>query len=225
MKYTVREFANLFRTRIGDTTGDIPDEFVISILNSSFNELPLVPKLDRLFSAHETFQLDAKDHYRWNLNGGFRSIMNIPMLQFWSSTGGDPCKLKLCHKNCVDFYEKHGVIGIKQPGTPCEYTLERTGDDTFLVLDRPSDIPIIVDYIAFGVPKPVKSMDDEISVDISSIAENLILDVMAAAYYHEAEDFAFAADINTYLDNKKVAEAIQALYRTWNSEEPVILGA
>lgn len=218
----VSDIADKLRTMIGDTTIDIPDEFIISALNWAFNELPLVAKLSKLFSHHYTANLDAKDHYKWNLNQDFRRIIDIPMLNFYTSTGGDPCKLKLCHKNVRDFYDYNGIIELKQPGRPCQYTLETEGDDVWLVLDRPSDVPIIVDYIAYGFPKPVESMDDEI--EISAIAENLILSVMQVYWYHEADDFAFGADILSYLDNKKLIEAQQALHRRWGVEEVTILG-
>lgn len=233
MIYQVSDLARKFQTHIGDGTLDIPDKFVIDALNWAFNELPRVPKLAKIFSKHFTFQLDAKDHYRWNLNGGkkedgsdavFRRLLDIPVMNFFTSTGGEPCRLKICNRDVVEFYTKNGIIELKQPGRPCEYTIEQEGDNIWLVLDRPSDVPIMIDYIAYGVPAQVKNMDDTIPVDISAIAENLILDVMRIVYFHEADDFAFAADISAYLDNKKVTEAIQALNRRWGTEEPVILG-
>lgn len=230
MKYKVSDLAEKFRTHIGDGTIDIPEKFVIDSINWAFNELPRVPKLAKLFSRHFTFQLDAKDHYRWNLNGQvdgkpvFRRLLDMPFLNFFTSTGGEPCRLDLCNRDNVEFYNTNGIIELKQPGRPCEYTIEQEGDNIWLVLDRPSDVPIMIDYIAFGVPAQVSSMDDVITVDISAIAENLILDVMRIVYFHEADDFAFAADISSYLDNKKVIEAIQALNRRWGNEEPIILG-
>lgn len=222
MKYKVSDFENLFRTHIGDGTVDIPDDFVINALNWSFNALPLVPKLSKIFSRHKQVQLDAKDHYRWNINGDFRRLLDVPMMNFWTSTGGDICKLKVCHKDVVEFYNHNGIINLKEPGKPCEYTIEQEDDNIWLVFDRPLDVPVIVDYIAYGIPKPVKSKDDEI--EISGIAENLIIDAMRTVYYHEADDFAFAADISSYLDNKKVLEAIQQLNRRWGVEEPTIVG-
>lgn len=222
MRYKVSEFAKKFRIQLGDSTIDVPNDFIIQGINWAFNELPLVPKLDRLFSKHKQFNLDAKDHYKWNLNDEFRRLLDIPMLEFYTSTGGDPCKLNVCPRDTIDFYKKNGIINLKQPGTPCEYTIEKEDDNVWLVLDRPSDVPIIIDYIMYGFPKPVESMDDEI--EISAIAENLILDVLKVYWYHESDDFAFAADINSYLDNKKVIEAIQALYKRWGTEEFRVLG-
>lgn len=90
------------------------------------------------------------------------------------------------------------------------------------MLDRPSDVPIIVDYIAYGIPKPVESLEDEI--EVSAIAENLILDVMKNYYLMEADDYAFASEIRSYLDNKKYLEAIQLLHRRWGQDAPRVLG-
>lgn len=222
MKYTVSEFSEIFRTHIGDGTLDIPEGFVVNALNWAFNELPRVPKLQKLFSKHKQVTLDAKGHYRWNLNGEFRRLLDIPMMNFWTSTGGDICKLRICHRDVKEFYDHNGIINLKEAGKPCEYTIEQEGDNIWLVFDRPLDVPVIIDYIAYGIPKPVKSEEDKI--DISAIAENLIIDVMRTVYYHESDDFAFAADISNYLDNKKVVEAIQALNRQWGVEEPTIVG-
>lgn len=218
----VSDIKRKLQIMMGDGTLEFSDDFIIGGLNWAFNELPLVQKLDKLFSHHYTVNLDAKDHYKWCLNQDFRRISDIPMLNFYTSTGGDPCRLKVCHKRVEDFYNINGLVSMKQPGTPCQYTLESEGDNVWLVLDRPSDVPIILDYIAYGFPKPVESMDDEI--DISSIAENLILSTMQTYWLHEADDYAFAADIQSYLDNKKVIEAQQALYRRWGVEDLVVLG-
>lgn len=222
MKYTVKEFEEIFRTHIGDGTIDLPEDFVMKALNWSFNALPMIPKLSKIFSKHKQVQLDAKDHYRWNLNGDFRRLLDIPMMNFWTSTGGDLCKLHVCHRNVKEFYDHNGIVHLKQAGKPCEYTIEQEDDNIWLVFDRPLDIPVTIDYIAYGIPKPVKSPEDVI--EISAIAENLILDVMRTVYYHESDDFAFAADINSYLDNKKVLEAIQQLNRRWGVEAPTIVG-
>lgn len=216
--------AEKLRLLIGDNTEEVPKDFLINAYNYSINALPMVPRLEKLFSKHKQFNLDAKNNYKWSLSDatGFRRITDIPMLNFYTSTGGDPCKLCICHRPVKDFYEKNGLVNLKQPGQPCEYTIETEGDNVWLILDRPSDVPIIVDYIAYGIPKTVESMDDEI--EISAIAENLILNVMKAVYLREASDYAFAADVEQYLDNKSIIEAIQMLHRHWGNEEPRILG-
>lgn len=222
MKYTVREFGEIFRSHLGDGTFDVPSELIINSINWAFNALPMVPKLDKIFSRHKTKNLDAKDHYRWDLNDDFRRISDIPMLNFWSSTGGDLCKLDICNEDTVEFYNHNGIPYLKESGKPCEYTIEQEEDKVWLVFDRPLDVPVIVDYIAYGFPKPVKSMDDEI--EISAIAENLIIDIMLTVWFHEAMDFNFSADIAQYLDNKKYLEAIQMLNKRYGIDEPTILG-
>lgn len=224
MKMTLLELSEKLRSAIGDGTADISDNFLVNAYNWAITELPLVPRLGRLFSKHKQFNLDANNHYKWSMSDatGFRRITDIPMLNFYTSTGGDPCKLCICHKPVKDFYEKNGLVNLKQAGTPCEYTIETEDDNVWIVLDRPSDVPIIVDYIAYGFPKPAESMNDEI--EVSAIAERLILDVMKTYYLHEADDYAFAADVMSFLDNKLYLEAIQALYKRWGAEEVRVLG-
>ncbi len=224
MRYKVLDFAEKLRLHIGDNTEDLPEDFIINAYNYAINSLPLVPRLDRLFSKHKQFNLDARHHYKWSLSDatGFRRITDIPLLNFYTSTGGEPCKLCICHRSVEDFYEKNGLVSLKKPGTPCEYTIETEDDNVWIVLDRPSDVPIIVDFIAYGIPKPIKTIQDEI--EISAIAENLILDTMKACYLHEASDYAFAADVTNYLDNKTILEAIQALYKKWGNEQIRVLG-
>lgn len=218
----VRELANRFRLLIGDSSIDIPDEFILAGISWGLNELPRAPKLDKLFSKHYTTTLDAKDHYKWDLNQDFRRINEIPFLNFWTSTGGEPCRLNLCNRDTKTFFEKNGLPELRKAGTPCEYTIERENDHNYLVLDRPSNVPIIVDYIAYGFLKPVTSMEDEL--DISAIAENLILSLMKNVYYSEAQDFNVAEAAYEYLDNKAYREAIQALYHTYGAEAPTVLG-
>lgn len=224
MKYTLNTLAEKLRMAIGDNTDDLPEDFIINAYNYSINALPMVPRLEKIFSKHKQFNLDAKNHYKWSLSEatGFRRITDIPMLYFYTSTGGDPCRLSICHRSVKDFYGKNGLVSLKKPGTPCEYTIEEEDDNIWLILDRPSDVPIIIDYIAYGIPKPVDSMEDEI--EVSAIAENLIIDVMKACYLREASDYAFAADVTSYLDNKKVLEAIQILHRQFGMEGPRVLG-
>lgn len=224
MKMTLNDLAIKLQTALGDGTSDISDDFLVGAYNWAINDLPLVPRLEKLFSKHKHFNLDANKHYKWSLSNatGFRRITAMPMRKFYTSTGGEPCELPLCFQPVEKFYEKNGLVSMKMAGKPCEYTIETEDDNVWLVIDRPSDVPIIFDYIAYGIPKPVESVDDEI--EISGIAENLILDLMKAYYLHEADDYAFAADVTNYLDNKKILEAIQMLHKKWGDADVRVLG-
>lgn len=222
MIYTVKEFTDKFLVQIGDTSLERPLEFVIQATNWAFNELPRVPKLDRIFSHHYTRNLDAKGHYKFNLNEDFRRITDIPVMNFFTSDGGEPCPLKLCNKDMIEFYEINGIPELKKKGIPCQYTIEQEGDDIYLVFDRPLDTPVIVDYICYGYPKPVKDEND--TIEISAIAENLMIGLMKAVFFWEGDDFNFAQSILEYIDNKAMAEAIQQLNARWGVEEHIILG-
>lgn len=222
MILTLNDIADRLRRALGDATADISEDFILNAFNYTINDLPVVPRLEKLFSKHKQFNLDANGHYRWNLNDSFRRITDIPMLNFYTSTGGEPCRLPLCHRAVKDFYDKNGLVNLKQPGVPCEYTIEVEGDNVWLVLDRPSDVPIIVDYIAYGILKPATSMEDE--YEISALAENLIVDVMKACWLKESSDYAFSDNILMYIDNKKVIETIQQLHKQWGEDSIRVLG-
>lgn len=222
MKIKVSDFVKKFRAIAGDETISIPDDMLINALNWAFNSLPSVPKLELAFAKHYTENLDANGHYKWRLGEDFRRIADILYLNFFTSTGGDPCPLKLCNRDNVSFFKRNGVIELKVSGQPCEYTLEREDDDTYLVLDRPSNIPIIIDYIAYGYPKPVQSMKD--SFECSAVIENLILSAIRRLYYMEASDFAFAGSVQDYLSNVEIVEAIQMLNKRYGNEACTILG-
>lgn len=224
MKMTMKDLSKKLQTLLGDNTLDIPEDFLREAYNYTVNALPMVPRLEKLFSKHKQFNLDANNHYKWSLSDatGFRRISDFSMMEFYTSTGGEPCKLCICHRPVEDFYQHNGLVSLKKPGTPCEYTIEVEGDNVWLVFDRPLDIPVIIDYIAYGFPKPVESIKDEI--DLSAIAEPLVLDVMKTLYLMEASDYAFAADVRAYLDNKKELEAIQALHKRWGNEQLRVLG-
>lgn len=222
MKYKVSDLMKKFRLLAGDTSEDIPEEFLINGLNWAFNSLPNVPKLGRAFSKHYQYNLDANDHYKWPLNGDFRRLTDIPMLNLYSSTGGEPVRLNVCAKSNASFYRDNGIIALKTAGTPKEYTIEQDGDDIYLVIDRPSNVPIIIDYIAYGYPKPVESMDDE--VEISAPIENLILNTLHKIFFEESSDLAFAGAFEDMMDNKMIPEVIQMLNKRWGAEPLIILG-
>lgn len=218
----VSDLAEHFKAILGDSSADISDEFIINALNWAFRELPKVPKLDKIFNTHQYFNLDANEHYKWNINCGFRKLTDIGMLCIYSSTGGEPCRLPVCYKEPATFFEKNGIVELKQKGTPCEYTIETEGDDSYLVLDRPSDVPIILDIICCGFPMPVKSMDDEI--DLSAPLEHLIISAMQTVWYREASDFSFADNIALYLDSKAIPEVLQLIHKRYGIGTNAILG-
>lgn len=222
MKMKVRDLADKFTTLVGDSSLDITENFIMSGLNWAFNELPRVPKLGKIFSKHYTVNLDAEGHYKWNLNQGFRRLSNIPLLKFWTSDGGKPCPLTVCNRDTITFYENNGLPEMREPGKPCEYTIEQEDDNIWLVMDRPLDVPVIVDYIAYGYPKPVTSFDDEI--EISAIAENLILGLMRTVSSYESSDFNWGEDTLEYLSNYAIVQAVQELNKRWNVEGPIVIG-
>lgn len=221
MKIKINDFFDKFRSLAGDTTQSIPTEFLVNSINYCFNELPTVPKLDKLFTAHYTANL-RRGSYRWRINKDFRAISDIPMIKFYSSTGGEPCPLKVCNLEVDEFYAKNGLVERKQPGVPCTYTIEREGDDAYLVFDRPLGEPVVVDYIVYGYPSPVTDIEE--TREISAIAENLIFTIMRKLWYEESDDMAFSQSIEMYLDNKTLLEAIQQLNKRLKSDMPRVLG-
>lgn len=221
MRYKIKDFTDKFRSLVGDSTDDAPEEFLINCINWTFNELPNIPKLNRLFSAHYTVNL-RRGSYRWKLNKDFRSFNDILMMNFYTSTGGEPCLTKVCNLDNAEFYSKNGLVERKQPGKPCSYTIEYEGDDVYLVFDRPLGIPMILDYTVTGYPMPIES-EDEIR-EISAIAEPLIFGLMRKLWYEEADDFAFSGAIEMYMDNKIIQEAVQQLNKKFKTEMPRVLG-
>lgn len=218
----VKDLAEDFTILLGDSSLDISDEFIIKAINWCLKELPKVPKLDKAFTVHRHFNLDANEHYRWNINCGFRRLTDIAMLKFYSSTGGEPCPITVCYKEPETFYKKNELVELKEKGVPCEYTIETEGDDSYLILDRPSEVPIIIDIICTGYPMPVESMDDEI--DVSAPIEHLMLQAMQSCFYRESSDFAFADNIALYLDSKAIPEVVQMLNKRMGIGTNAILG-
>lgn len=222
MKCTVQNFADRFRIQIGDSMKQIPNDFIIKGLNWAFNSIPSVPKLSMAFSKHYTINLLPKKGNTWNLNGDFRRLCEIPVINFYLTTGGDPCKLSICYKDNKPFFEKNGLPEVRKAGVPCEYTIEQEGDNIYLVFDRPTDKPIIIDYIAHGYPMPVTSMQDE--VELSAVIENLIMATLEHVYYEEAADFGFSGAVMDILSNRYLPEAIQQLNKRWKGTGNYILG-
>lgn len=222
-KYTVQAFADKFRTLAGDEAKNIPDNLIIEALNWAFTYLPTVPKLDKAFSKHRRRNLNSRYGTKWKLNKDFRRLTNTPLLQFFSiGEGGDPCPLHLCGLDPVEFYEKNGIPELKQPGVPCSYTIEQEDDNIYLVIDRPADCPLILDYIAYGYPQPVSSMQD--IIEISAVVETVIINTLRDVLYMEAEDLAFAGAMEDIASNKYIPEAVQMLNKKWGTLKPVIMG-
>lgn len=240
------DLINKFRALAGDDSASIPDQMLIEAINLALNKITSVPKLSKAFSKHYTVNLPSKGECKWELDGDFRRLADIPMLNFYSiGEGGDPCPLRICPLDPINFYNKHGMVNLKQPGIPCEYTIEQEDDHTYLVVDRPLDIPLMVDYIAYGYPKPIEGfteMDMEtgksvivridpetgehvpVGIEISAVVEQLILDSMREAYYAEAEDLAFSGAVLDILTNKYIPEALATLYKRFEIMPPTILG-
>lgn len=221
MRYIINDFFNKARTLFGDGTYDVSNDFLKDALNWTFNELPTIPKLNKLFSARYVANL-KRGSYRWKINRDFRSINDIMYMYFYTSTGGSPCKRKICQLDNDTFYAKNGIIELNEPGVPCTYTIEHDGDETYLVFDRPLSIPMMVQYEITGYPKPVENLEEE--REISAIAENLIIALMRKLWYEEADDMAFSQSIEMYLDNKLVLEAMQQLNKKYKNEMPRVLG-
>lgn len=221
MRYTIETFFDKARSLWGDTTYDVPESFLINTLNWSFNELPSIPKLGKLFSAHYTVNL-RRGSYRWKINKEFRRINDILWMNFYTSTGGEPCRIKVCNLENAEFYARSGLVERMEPGVPCNYTIEFDGDDTYLVFDRPLSVPMLVDYCVTGYPAPVTSVDEV--REISAIAENLIFTMMRKLWYEEAGDLAFAGSIEQYMDSKTLMEAQFQLNKRMKNEMPRVLG-
>lgn len=221
MRIKISDFIEKFRSLAGDTASDCPTEFLIRAINWCFNELPTVPKLNRLFYAHYTVNL-RRGSYRWKINKDFRAINDIEFIHFFTSKGGEPCRKKVCNLEPAEFYARNGLVERKQSGEPCSYTIEFEGDNAFLVFDRPLAVPMMVDYAITGYPMPIESVDEV--REISAISENLILALMRKLWYEEADDFSFSQSVEFYLDNKLMLEAIQQLNKRFKNEMPRVLG-
>ena len=221
MIYVIKDFFKKFRVVAGDSSNDVPTEFLMSAINWAFNELPSIPKLNKLFTAHYTANL-RRGSYRWKINKDFRSINEIFFMRFYTSKGGEPCPIKVCNLTNEEFYSRNGLVERKQPGQPCSYTIEYEGDDAYVVFDRPLGVPVMIDYKVAGYPRPVESVDEK--REISAIAENLILTLMRKIWYEEADDFAFSQNVELYLDNKLIQEAVFQLNKRLKSEMPRVLG-
>lgn len=221
MIYVINEFFDKFRSVVGDTTVDCPDDFLINATNWCFNELPNIPKLNKLFSARYVANLRTGS-YRWKINRDFRSINDILYMYFYTSKGGKPCRAKVCNLPNDEFYAKAGIVELNEPGIPCSYTIEFEGDDAYLVFDRPLSVPMMLQYTVTGYPKPITSVNEK--REISAVGENLIIALMRKIWYEESDDFAFSGAIEQYLDNKLIQEAVFQLNKKFQNEMPRVLG-
>lgn len=219
----VSDIAKEFRTYMGDSAIDVPDDFIIAGLAWAYRSLPLEPKLAKVFQKHYTLDLDTKDGYAWCLNEDFANIADFLYLNFWTTgAGGDICLLDVCYQTPEVFYTENGLPELRKAGRPCKYTLERDDDDVYVVFDRPLNISCVADYMCYGFLKEPTSMKDEIS--LPKPVKNLIFSAMKEFYFREAEDANMAQEIGLYMDSKLVPEVVQYINQRWSSAPHVVLG-
>ncbi len=215
MKLRFSDVIAEYRRRRGDTTDSITSEFIIDAFNWGARELARAPGIgDRILLWQMTKSLaprskDGSPARRWDLTDYSQTdtIQDITMLNIWRSTTTKPEQMRdLTFLDPDEFYSEYPKFMPYTPGIPKAMTFDSDGDTAWLALDRPSSIPLFVDYRFVAGPKPVKKPSD--IVKIPSVAYNTILDFLDIYYFMEGMDYALTDPTWSNID-KAMAEIRQ----------------
>lgn len=226
--YTVKEFIQTFRHRIGDTTQSVPSSYVISYLNTALRRIARTPRLDKLLEHRDTFQLaaineDGTPSASWSL-GSIGEIIDITRFQLLGTSNSRPCDVRPKFSEVDDFFRDYPVPELNEPGHPSVYTIEQIATHNQLLLNRPpKDLTTaVLKYTAFH-PR-IRTEEDVIQISWSymDIIEEAVIilhkiettDMATGRALYEDLDL-FLADAADTLHKRKTALPYRRMLRSF----------
>lgn len=212
--YTVKEFIQTFRDRIGDTSQSVPSSYIISYLNTALRRIARTPKMDKLLEHKDTFQLaginrDGTPSASWSL-GNIGEIIDITQFKLLKTVDSKVCRLTPDYTETDDFFNDYPLPEQNQPGDPGTYTIEQIATVNRLILNRPpKDLTTaVLKYTAFH-PR-VRSEDDilQISWGYMDVLEESVIILHKVETTDMATGRALYEDLDLYL-----ADAAETLHK------------
>lgn len=141
MEYTVKDFVQDFRDRLGDSSKSVPVKYVISYLNTALRRLARQEGLERLFEFKKTFELasinaDGTPSAAWDL-GKMGLLLDIPNLRVLRVDSEGVCVLTPRYMEYDDFFDRVLMPEQQEPGPPTFFTIEQIGPLNRLLFNRP----------------------------------------------------------------------------------------
>lgn len=179
--YTVAEFADTFRMRIGDTSKSVPLSYIIAFVNTALRRLARHDGLDKLYERRDSWELsylnkDGTPSAAWNL-GNIGKIIDIKKMRVLKTVNGEVCIVEPAYKEYRDFMNQVAMPEQNTPGDPNFYTIEQIGSITRLLFNRPPRELLVLDmlYSAF-FPRLIGPKDEiPLAWEYADILEEFVI--------------------------------------------------
>lgn len=205
---TVEEFIDEFRDRVGDSTCDIPIQYIMNWLNTALRRLARARGLDKLFRYQDTFELarineDGSAAASWTLKGipadtgkdapRLGMIIDIKSLLILSTRDCHVGAARMCYVPFDWFRREHPFPEGQTPGQPCVFTLNQMGGETKIIFDRPITKPYAIDMVYSAFHPRVSKLTDLVRVPYSF--SDIVQEAVYILYSQESADFATARSL------------------------------
>lgn len=218
----VSEFIQDIRDRLGDTSCEIPERFIISWLNLVLPRLAREPGLDKLFKFHDTYELaslkaDGSKAAAWQLNdANMGDIIDMKKLRLLDTQGCEVSDATPCYVPIETFFDCNPLPESNQSGTPSTFSIDYIGGNTMIYFDRPIDGPYAVDLRYTAYHPRIKSVDDYIKLSTAFI--DVLNEYVTIMYMQESSDFATARAL--YEDYDHLVDQVRELLARQHSTLP-----
>lgn len=192
---TFDEFVKEMRSVWGDSTCDLPKDYLLAWTNTGLRRLAREKGLGRLFRYQDTFELsrmneDGTPAASWTISASVGMIIDITSLMFLDSSD---CRInanELCYVPLQWFRRSYPFPEKEMPGDPCHFTVNQMGPDTKLIFDRPITKPHMVDMIYEAFHPRLKNTTDIIRIPYSYL--DILGQITQILMHQEGADFATA---------------------------------
>lgn len=182
LEYTVADFLEDVRLRIGDTSRSVPVSSLLSYLRTALRRVARVDGIDKLFEHRDVLDLaninkDGTPAAAWNLSK-LGTIIDIPNLRILKATPSRIAPLCPGYMEPREFYNTYPVPEQNTPGDPTVFTIDSVGTSTNrLIFNRPLKSLATVDLWYSVFPERVSDLTATFPVayDFADIFEEYVI--------------------------------------------------
>lgn len=182
LEYTVGDFIEDVRTRIGDTSRSVPASSIMGYLRTALRRVARTDGTEKLFEARDVIDLaninkDGTPSASWELSK-LGTIIDIPHLRILGTT---PSRIKpLCpgYMDVREFYQNYPVPEQNSPGEPTAFTIDSVGTNSNrLIFNKPIKELVTIDIWYSVFPARISSPSDKfpISYDFADLLEEYVI--------------------------------------------------
>lgn len=182
LDYTVGDFIDDVRTRIGDTSRSVPASAIMGYLRTALRRIARTDGTDKLFEHRESLDLaninkDGTPSASWDL-GRLGTIIDIPHLRILKASPSRIRPVSVEYMDVRRFYDNYPVPEQNAPGDPSVFTIDSVGTNTNrLVFNRPPKSLVTVDIWYSVFPERISSPDTPFPIhfDFADVFEEYVI--------------------------------------------------